>query len=236
MMNQYARVGAPTIAAMRRCRVIARYGVGVDIVDVEAATAKGILVTNVRDYCTEEVADHAIALWLTLARKIAALRPGHASGHLALEVGPADPPPARTDRRHRVLRQDWPGDRGARQSLRRRSCRLRPVHPGGGCVRPRCGAGRKGRASRALRRHLHAGTDDARHASLSRVRANSRMMQAGRHHRQYRARPDHRQSRSLRGARVRQGRRRRARRSGGRAGQAGIVERRATIRSSRFRM
>jgi D-3-phosphoglycerate dehydrogenase len=71
MMNQYARIGAPTIAAMRRCRVIARYGVGVDIVDVEAATAKGIVVTNVRDYCTEEVADHAIALWIALARKIA---------------------------------------------------------------------------------------------------------------------------------------------------------------------
>ena len=34
---------------------------------------QGILVTNVRDYCTEEVADHAIALWLTLARKLAAL-------------------------------------------------------------------------------------------------------------------------------------------------------------------
>ena len=60
--------GGRTIAAMERCKVIARYGVGVDIVDVEAATAKGILVTNVRDYCTEEVADHAIALWLALAR------------------------------------------------------------------------------------------------------------------------------------------------------------------------
>jgi D-3-phosphoglycerate dehydrogenase len=63
-------VGAKTIAAMRRCKVIARYGVGVDIVDVEAATAKKIQVTNVRDYCTEEVADHAVALWLTLARKL----------------------------------------------------------------------------------------------------------------------------------------------------------------------
>ncbi|HET9664260.1 MAG TPA: C-terminal binding protein [Burkholderiales bacterium] len=70
IMNQYARVGARTIAAMTRCKVIARYGVGVDIVDVEAATKRGILVTNVRDYCTEEVADHAIALWLTLARKL----------------------------------------------------------------------------------------------------------------------------------------------------------------------
>lgn len=72
IMNQYARVGARTIAAMTRCRVIARYGVGVDIVDVEAATARDILVTNVRDYCTEEVADHAIALWLTLARGVPA--------------------------------------------------------------------------------------------------------------------------------------------------------------------
>jgi len=70
IMTQYARVGAKTIAVLHRCRVIARYGIGVDIVDVEAATAAGLLVTNVRDYCTEEVADHAIALWLTLARKI----------------------------------------------------------------------------------------------------------------------------------------------------------------------
>ncbi|HET7718036.1 MAG TPA: C-terminal binding protein [Bauldia sp.] len=70
IMNQYARVGAATIERMERCRVIARYGVGVDIVDVEAATRKGILVTNVRDYCIDEVADHAIALWLALVRKL----------------------------------------------------------------------------------------------------------------------------------------------------------------------
>lgn len=70
MMNQYARIGANTISRMQKCEVIARYGVGVDIVDVDAATAKGIAVTNVRDYCTEEVADHAISMWLTLARKL----------------------------------------------------------------------------------------------------------------------------------------------------------------------
>ena len=72
IMNQYARVGARTIEHMEQCKVIARYGVGVDIVDVEAATRKGIMVTNVQNYCTEEVADHAITLWLTLARKILA--------------------------------------------------------------------------------------------------------------------------------------------------------------------
>ena len=54
---------------MKQCKVIARYGVGVDIVDVDAAQS-GHLVTNVQDYCTEEVADHSIALWLTLARKL----------------------------------------------------------------------------------------------------------------------------------------------------------------------
>ncbi|WP_170765389.1 C-terminal binding protein [Ruegeria lacuscaerulensis] len=70
MMNQYARIGKETITRMRNCEVIARYGVGVDIVDVGTATEKGILVTNVQNYCTEEVADHAISLWLTLARKL----------------------------------------------------------------------------------------------------------------------------------------------------------------------
>lgn len=72
IMNQYARVGAKTIGVMEKCKVIARYGVGVDIVDVQFATSRGILVTNVRDYCTEEVADHAIALWMTLARNLPA--------------------------------------------------------------------------------------------------------------------------------------------------------------------
>ncbi|HSF92211.1 MAG TPA: C-terminal binding protein [Paracoccaceae bacterium] len=70
MMNQYARIGRETISRMTRCEVIARYGVGVDIVDVQAATDRGIPVTNVQNYCTEEVADHAISLWLTLARKL----------------------------------------------------------------------------------------------------------------------------------------------------------------------
>jgi len=70
MINQYARIGADTINRMEQCEVIARYGIGVDIVDVDRATEKGIQVTNVQDYCVEEVADHAIAMWLTLVRKL----------------------------------------------------------------------------------------------------------------------------------------------------------------------
>jgi D-3-phosphoglycerate dehydrogenase len=71
IIAQYATVGARAIAALRRCRVIARYGTGVDIVDVDAASRHGILVTNVpNDWCENEVADHAMALLLAAARKI----------------------------------------------------------------------------------------------------------------------------------------------------------------------
>jgi D-3-phosphoglycerate dehydrogenase len=71
IIAQYATVGARAIDALTRCRVIARYGTGVDIVDVDAATRRGILVTNVpSDWCENEVADHAMALLLAAARKI----------------------------------------------------------------------------------------------------------------------------------------------------------------------
>jgi D-3-phosphoglycerate dehydrogenase len=55
-----------------RCVMIGRYGVGLDNIDVGAATEHGIVVTNVPDYCVEEVSDHALALLLACARKAAA--------------------------------------------------------------------------------------------------------------------------------------------------------------------
>jgi D-3-phosphoglycerate dehydrogenase len=71
ILTQYAEIGATAMDRLPRCRVIARYGTGVDIVDVDAATRHGIQVTNApNDWCAEEVADHAIALWLCAARKI----------------------------------------------------------------------------------------------------------------------------------------------------------------------
>ena len=73
IIAQYATVGARAIGALTRCRVIARYGTGVDIVDVDAASRRGILVTNVpSDWCENEVADHAMALLLAVGRKILA--------------------------------------------------------------------------------------------------------------------------------------------------------------------
>lgn len=59
------------IEQFTRCRVIARMSVGIDHVDLEAATEHGIVVTHCPDYCTNEVADHAMALILTLNRRIA---------------------------------------------------------------------------------------------------------------------------------------------------------------------
>jgi len=70
VISQYTRIGRQVIDSMRHCQVIARYGIGVDIIDVEAATARHIQVTNVQDYCTDEVADHASALLLCLARRL----------------------------------------------------------------------------------------------------------------------------------------------------------------------
>lgn len=70
LLVTYAQITAPMIRQMRRCRIIARFGIGVDNVDIAEATKAGIVVTRVPDYCIEEVADHAMALLLALARKI----------------------------------------------------------------------------------------------------------------------------------------------------------------------
>lgn len=69
----YAPITRRVIDRLHRCRIIARYGIGVDNVDVDAASARGIVVTNVPDYCIEEVSDHALALLLACARKVAFL-------------------------------------------------------------------------------------------------------------------------------------------------------------------
>ncbi len=58
------------IESLSRCRVISRLGTGTDKIDVDAATRKGILVTNVPTFCVEEQADHTMALLLALLRKL----------------------------------------------------------------------------------------------------------------------------------------------------------------------
>ena len=70
VLTARAPIGARAISAMQRCRIIVRYGIGVDTVDVPAATARGILVANVPDYCLDEVSDHAFALLMMLSRQM----------------------------------------------------------------------------------------------------------------------------------------------------------------------
>ena len=70
VLTQFAPVNAAIIAAMQRCKVIVRYGIGVDNVDLKAAAARGIPVCNVPDFCTDEVADHTVAMILDLCRRI----------------------------------------------------------------------------------------------------------------------------------------------------------------------
>ncbi len=64
-------INARVIAGLDRCRVIVRYGVGYDNVDVPAATGRGIAVANVPDYCAEDVSDQAFALFIGCLRQVA---------------------------------------------------------------------------------------------------------------------------------------------------------------------
>jgi len=70
LLVTYAKINADMIREMKKCKIISRFGIGVDNVDIAAATAAGIVVTKVPDYCIDEVSDHAMALLLSLVRKI----------------------------------------------------------------------------------------------------------------------------------------------------------------------
>ena len=70
VITQFAPLNAAVIRSMAKCRLIVRYGIGVDNVDVDAAAKRGIPVCNVPDYCVDEVADHTLAFVLALTRKV----------------------------------------------------------------------------------------------------------------------------------------------------------------------
>jgi D-3-phosphoglycerate dehydrogenase / 2-oxoglutarate reductase len=66
----YAKLLGDLLRELKRCKVIGRFGLGVDNIDIPAAGALGITVTYVPDYCMQEVSDHAMALLLSLVRKV----------------------------------------------------------------------------------------------------------------------------------------------------------------------
>ena len=70
LLTQYCPCDSKVIAAMEKAKVIVRYGIAVDTIDLEAAKSKNIKVCNVPYYCLDEVSNHALALILALHRKI----------------------------------------------------------------------------------------------------------------------------------------------------------------------
>ena len=70
ILNTYLPWDEASISRLANCKIIARYGIGFDNVDLEAARRAGIVVTNVPDYSVEEVAVHALALILATLRKV----------------------------------------------------------------------------------------------------------------------------------------------------------------------
>jgi D-3-phosphoglycerate dehydrogenase len=96
LLIAFAPITRRVLSALSRCRIVARYGIGVEMIDLEAATELGIVVTNVPDFCLDEVADHTLALLLACARKVLlldqAMREGRAArGRYWDTVGIAHP-------------------------------------------------------------------------------------------------------------------------------------------------
>jgi D-3-phosphoglycerate dehydrogenase len=95
LLVQWAPITRNVIAALDQCKIIVRYGIGVDNVDLQAAGERGIPVCNIPDYCIGEVADHSLSLALSLARQLpqtdAAVRTG------AWKIIPPSPFPAFRD-------------------------------------------------------------------------------------------------------------------------------------------
>ena len=70
LMVSVQNVPASLMDTMPRCRIVSRVGTGLDAIDISAATARGIWVTNVPDYAVDEVSTQAITFLLALARRL----------------------------------------------------------------------------------------------------------------------------------------------------------------------
>src|SRR5262245_36215065 len=87
ILTNWKPVTPAVLDAAPRCRVVSRYGVGLDNIAVDHATRLGILVTNVPDFCLEEVSDHAMALLLACARSIVTYARDTRAGKWDLKAG-----------------------------------------------------------------------------------------------------------------------------------------------------
>jgi D-3-phosphoglycerate dehydrogenase len=86
ILTNWKKVPAAALDAAPHCVVVSRYGVGVDNIPVDHATALGIIVTNVPDFCLDEVSDHAMALLLACARRVVRFASSTAAGAWQLDL------------------------------------------------------------------------------------------------------------------------------------------------------
>lgn len=70
ILSGMARIDRKVIDTLEQCKIIVRFGVGYDTIDVTSATSRGIIVSNVPDFCLDEVSDHAVAFLVVASRKI----------------------------------------------------------------------------------------------------------------------------------------------------------------------
>ncbi len=97
LMVGFAQIRRPVIEAMSHCKVISRYGIGVDMVDLQAASERGIMVANVPDYCFEEVSNQTMAFLLALNRNLVTENTWVHAGNWGRP--PNEPLPARLSKR-----------------------------------------------------------------------------------------------------------------------------------------
>lgn len=86
ILTCWKKVTPSVIEHANRCLALGRYGIGLDNIAVDSATALGIVVTNVPAYCVDEVSDHAIALLLSYSRKVVAFDRAIKSGRYDLKA------------------------------------------------------------------------------------------------------------------------------------------------------
>jgi D-3-phosphoglycerate dehydrogenase len=87
LLNQYALLTRNVFQNLPKCKVASRYGVGVDSVDLKAATDLGVIIANVPDYCMDEVSNQSISMILTLVRKNAFFDQKVKTGHWDFRQG-----------------------------------------------------------------------------------------------------------------------------------------------------
>lgn len=88
ILTNWAKVTQEVIAASPKVKIVSRLGIGLDNIDVAYCTSQKIPVTNVPDYCLIEVAEHSLAMILSMARKVAMYHHETMNGRYVLQAGP----------------------------------------------------------------------------------------------------------------------------------------------------